>query len=395
MSHFDRQTWLFFVINALACIGLNIGVVGVNWFIIEATRQNMMLGLYSALSLLSAFLMLVFGGELTDRYAKMRILRFCCMGQAVLFFVTAACVHSGMPALWIIIGLAVLNMPLMVLFSTASRGAVAFVWPTEKLNRGNAVLEVTLQIGAMCAALLTGFLYHRWGFEWLMVLGGILTLAAGLVLLWPHPWPDALPAERKNYWQELRGGVVYLCQHRRCAWYGLAAFIPTILIFVSNTVVTGFVQQVVGKNALVYGVGEVCFALGALLAGMAGGRLLNSNKPQRAYYLLGGLIAALGWLMYNRSTGIFFVLIFVAGVLLSGLRIGLNTLFMKNTEPSFIGRCLSLLMAVAMVLQALFSLAAGHLMDLCGAPSGYWVLIGLALCGGGFLWLGGKTQPEK
>lgn len=394
MFRFDRQTWLFFIINALACIGLNIGVVGVNWFIIEATRQNMMLGLYSAVSLLSAFLMLVFGGELTDRYAKMRILRFCCIGQAVLFFLTAACVRSGMPVLWIIGGLAVLNMPLMVLFSTASRGAVAFVWPEEKLNKGNAVLEVTLQIGAMCAALLTGFLYHRWGFEWLMVMGGVLTAAAGGVLCWPHPWPDSLPAERKNYWQELRGGIYYLCRHRRCAWYGLAAFIPTILIFVSNTVVTGFVQQVVGKNALVYGVAEVCFAVGALLAGIAGGRLMSRSGEKKGYYLFAGIVAALCGLMYNRATGLFFVLIFTAGVLLAGLRIGLNTLFMKHTEPTFIGRCLSLLMAVSMVLQALFSLAAGRLMDVCGAASGYWVLIGLALCGGGFLWLGAEAQNK-
>ena len=47
---------LFFWVNALASIGLNIGVIGVNWFIIDVTRKNSILGLYGAVSLISAFL---------------------------------------------------------------------------------------------------------------------------------------------------------------------------------------------------------------------------------------------------------------------------------------------------------------------------------------------------
>ena len=47
---------LFFTANALACVGMNVGVVGVAWFVIHSTGQNRILGLYSALSLLTAFL---------------------------------------------------------------------------------------------------------------------------------------------------------------------------------------------------------------------------------------------------------------------------------------------------------------------------------------------------
>ena len=53
---------LFFAVNVLAGIGFNIGVVGVGWFIIASTGSNQLLGLYGALSLISAFITLAAAG---------------------------------------------------------------------------------------------------------------------------------------------------------------------------------------------------------------------------------------------------------------------------------------------------------------------------------------------
>ena len=83
------KSQVFFAVNAFACVGLNIGVIGVNWFIIDVTGSNRLLGIYGALSLISAFFALALAGTLTDRYSKLTLLQFCCTGQAILFFVTA------------------------------------------------------------------------------------------------------------------------------------------------------------------------------------------------------------------------------------------------------------------------------------------------------------------
>lgn len=370
----------FFWINALACVGMNIGIVGVNWFIIDATHQNALLGLYGAVSLISAFLTLACCGELTDRLPKLSLLRYCCIGQAFLFFLTALARYFNIPVLWIIYALAVLNMPLMVVFSIVSRGAVADIWPSQFLSRGNAIIEITLQIGAMCAAFLTGFLYHTAGFGGLMALGSFLTLTAGLLVPPAQQSVLAPVASHKSYWQGLYQGTRYLCQHIPAAILGLVTFLPTIIISVSNTVIPGYVEQTLQQNARVYGISDICFAIGALLAGIWGGR--NKTVSRSVLSLGFGLVTVgLIGLTFNRSTGLFYSLIFIIGYCLAKLRIVLNTVFMQVVDKNYLGRCLSLLMAFSMLLQAVLAYVVGKWMDLWGAPSGYIVLAVLAVSG--------------
>lgn len=373
------KSGLFFTVNALAAVGMNIGVVGVNWFIIDATGQNIVLGLYGAVSLVSAFLALVWGGALTDKYNKLSVMKYCCIGQAALFFITAALYGAKVPALWIIYGLAVVNMPLMMLFSAVSRGAVTAVWEEEHLSRGNAVIEITLQAGAMLAALLTGVLYRPFGFGVLIGVGGALTLAAGGVLVFSRVRFTYTVPPRQAYWQQLKTGFTYLASHKTVLWCGLAAFVPTVIISVSNTVIPGYVEQTLGKGALLYGAGDMCFAVGALLMGVLIARW--KQKRQLQNILFGVMIASLLVLLVNRSAYIFCAVILLAGAALAGLRILLNTVFMERASGEYLGRSLSLLTAVSVAVQAVLSLGVGRLMDSFGAAYGYIVLIGVAVAG--------------
>lgn len=376
---------LFFAVNVLAGIGFNIGVVGVGWFIIASTGSNQLLGLYGALSLISAFITLAAAGAVMDKYAPLTLFRFCCAGQTGIFFLTALLSYFQLPARWLIYALAVFNMPLMVLFSVVARRAVASIWNNTSFTRGNAVLEITLQIGAMCAAVLTGVLYRFFGFSLLMGLAGALCLAAALLLVkWPILMTNAAP-HSAPFAEELRAGWVYLVQHKNALFYGLLAFIPTVIISASNTVIPGYVEQSLGKDALTYGLGDMWFAAGALLAGLLGTRY-ERLQTRVLLGLFGGVMACLGVLWLGRHTGLFYGMVFALGIGLAQLRILLNTLFMKKADSAYLGRSLSLLMAVSIGFQALLSYGVGGWMDKHGAASGFvWLLslnvIGLILLG--------------
>lgn len=382
---------IFFTVNALASIGLNIGIVGVGWLIIDATGSNQLLGTYGALSLISAFVALALAGAVMDKYSKLALLRFCCVGQASIFFLTSLLSYLQVPVLWIVYGLAVLNMPLMVLFSVVSRGAVACIWDEALLTRGNSVLEITLQIGAIFAALLTGVLYQWFGFSLLIGLAGWLCLAAALLLI---KWPIVIQTTEKRsapFMAELRAGWNYLIRQKKALLYGFLAFIPTIIISVSNTVIPGYVEQSLGKQSITYGIGDMCFAVGALLAGWIGTRW---ERLQTRFLGVLFLVATMGLalLQIGRSVLLFYTMIFVVGISLAQLRILLNTLFMKKVDTSYLGRSLSLLMAMAMFLQAVLSYGIGRWMDWCGAASGFMGLWGLCLFGLLFLGIAGRLE---
>ena len=373
---------LFFAVNVLACIGLNIGVIGVNWFVISSTGENRLLGLYGAVSLVSAFFTLALASTFTDRYSKLSLLRFCCVGQSFLFFLTALLSSFKIPVIWIIYGLALFNMPLMVLFSVVSRGIIPSVWQEKDLSKGNAVLEITLQIGAVCAALLTGFLYHVFGFSVLLNIGGLLCLSAGgLLFCWPASIEEHSNKQSARYWKDLKEGLLYLTKNVRCLIYGLIAFIPTIVISVSNTVFPGYVEQALGAGVFSYALGDTFFSVGALISGLLGIRVGQYKKFCLIPFLFASTIAGLGVLAVGKNVLLFYIVVFFLGISLAGLRILLNSVFMEKTNPLYLGRVLSLLMALSMAIQAVLSYIVGSYMDKRGASNGFLVLLFLSVAG--------------
>lgn len=376
MCLFQDKVRLFFVVNAIASIGLNLGIVGVNWFIIDVTRQNSVLGWYGAVSLISAFLTLAWSSTLTDKYNKMSILKYCCFGQAVIFVLTGIFYYLQVPVLWIIYILSVLNMPLIVLFSTVSRGAVRVLWDQNSLSKGNSALEITIQIGAMAAALLTGLLYGYAGFSLLILTGAFLTAVAGILLSCGGNCFDYVLPGKEDFWHGLFQGFSYLCKHKYEFALGLAAFIPTIVISSANTVIPGYVEQTLQQGPFVYGIGDICFAVGALVAGLLMPVLLRHIKESRLSPWLALVVCiTLGILMISRNKSAFFACILVSGLSLAGLRILLNTALMKSVHEHFLGRVLSLLMALSIFLQALLSFYIGKMMDAYGAQRGYVPLV--------------------
>lgn len=373
---------LFFWVNALASIGLNIGVIGVNWFIIDVTRKNSILGLYGAVSLISAFLTLTWGGCLTDKYNKISLLKYCCFGQGIIFILTGLLHHLSVPPLYIIYGLAILNMPLIVIFSTVSRGAVPTLWNQENLDKGNSALEITIQVGAMLAALLTGILYKYVGFSLLLFVGAALAILAAILLTTSKYSFDYSLPEKEPFLAGLKKGFSYLTKHFYLFLYGLVAFLPTIVISASNTVIPGYVEQTLRQGSMVYGIGDMCFAVGALSAGFLAPYLTLRLKHNRtAIFFCAVALLSLGALALWHSRFLFFLCVFVAGIALAGLRILLNTTFMKLVQADLLGRVLSLLMALSIALQALLSLGIGKMMDLWGACFGFVPLVLLLLLG--------------
>ncbi|MGN0023452.1 MAG: MFS transporter [Elusimicrobiaceae bacterium] len=386
---------LFFTVNALASIGLNIGIVGVNWFIISSTGQNEVLGIYGALSLAVAFLTLIFAGTFTDKYNKVAIMKYCCLGQALLFFLTAASCLLGVPAIYIIYALALLNMPCMVIFTTVSRGAIPAVWDKSELSKGNSIIEITIQVGAMFAALLTGFLYHAFGFSLLIFVGAVLTLGAYLILCFSKYSFDYELPEKEGFLLNIKRGIAYLRGRKDIFFYGLVVFVPTVVISASNTVIPGYVEQYLGGGPLVYGFGDMVFAVGAMFAGFLAHRFISpTQRPiwQNILFAVGALSLAL--FVINKNIYLFLINIFITGVAIAGLRVLLNTSFMEVVKSEYLGRTLSLLMAISMAVQALLSYLIGLIMDSWKVTGGYWVLIGLMLAGLlGLQWI--RFEGEK
>ena len=376
---------LFFIANAFTSVGMNIGVVGVAWFVVHSTGKNSVLGLYNAISLLSAFCALIACSSLIDHKSKTAVMKYCSWGQGLLFALTALLCQSGAPVLVVIYMLALLNMPGMVVFTTASRGAVPGVLPAQYLAKGNSLIEITLQLGAMAAALLTAFCYGRMGFVSLMWVGAFFTFAGGGVFAYAKNAFDC-PSPLSGGWKRnITDGMGFLWQHKKLLLYGMVVFLPTIVISISNVIIPGYVQFNLQRDAMTYGVADMVFALGALAAGLYAARLKSGHITLQAV-LFALSVACMVFFAFNTTLAGFLGVIFITGVAMAGLRVLLNASFMQTVPNAYLGRALAVLMALSVVLQAVLSYVMGRLMDKWGAYVGF-IFIAAMLLLGLFIWL--------
>lgn len=381
-AYFAGAQPAFFWANALGGVAFNVGVVGVSWFIIRATGQNTVLGTYGAISLVSSFITLLFIGNLIDRVPKVQLMKWSCLLQLAVFLLTGILYGAGVPVLGIIYALALVNMPVALLFVTASRGIIPSLMSKDELVKGNCILEMSVQIGALAAAALTGFLYDWVGFSALLYGACALLGCAACVLQYNKRVLTDKPGGGEDFAGELKEALVYFRKRPQLWFYGLVAFVPGVVISASNVVIPGYVEKQLLQSALVYGLGDMLFAGGALCAGVALGTRLRTKLKEG--WLVGffalSVLSLLGFAWIGSASG-FFVNIFICGFLLASLRVMLNALFMAKVDTTYIGRCLVLLTAASMLFQAVFSYLLGLSMDAWGVAVGYVLLAGLAALG--------------
>ena len=385
---------LFFAVNALAGAGFCTGIIGASWFIINATGQNEILGKYWAVALISSFITLVSAGGLIDKYNKITIIQVCCAGQAFLFFLTAGLYAAGTAHIYIIYGLALLNMPLTAVFGAAARGAVPTVLGRDRLHHGNSIIEITAQAGAMIAALLTGLLYRAFGFGVLIFTGALLLAGAAILLAFAKNIFTREEPSKDTFLQSFFKGLIYLKARKTLLLYGAAVFTPSIVIVVLNTVIPGYVEQHLGKDSIVFGIGDMLFSAGAMLAGfITAGIFRGKNRFFMQAVFFTGAVFSLISFGAVQSAAWFYAAVFVNGALLAGLRVILNTTLMEAVSQRYLGRCLALLTALSLVLQAALAYITGTLMDSLGAVYGYYALA-LVAAAGFLLFLSSKSAAQ-
>jgi len=384
----NNKILTFFTINVLAGIGINIGVIGVAWFIIKTTGKNEVLGIYGTISLLTAFVVMLFSGSLIDKFNKISIMKYSAITQALVFVIVLILYVLSVPALVIIYTLALINIPGIMLFSIASRGAIPLLIGKENISLGNSVIEISVQIGAIFAGVLTGFLYHLFGFGILILTGSCLMLASAVVLHYvKHEEGHNRTSNGDSFILNLSKGFKYLIRSKIIFLYGLIVFVPSIIISSINTVLPGYVEQYLREGSLAYGAGEMLFAGGALLAGV----LMSSVRIARNFrfidiclFIVGGI--CLLYFSFNTLLSGFFITIFIFGLSFAGLRIVLTSELMRVVDGKYLGRCLALLTAISLFLQAGFSYLLGFIMDKQGANIGF-VMLFVIICISFFLFI--------
>ncbi|NRS20418.1 MFS transporter [Brevibacillus sp. HB1.4B] len=212
--------------------------------------------------------------------------------------------------------------------------------PGEQLQVGMSAYQTIFAIFMVFGPIIGTFVFQQWGMEVAMVITAVAFLsAAGVLYLLP---PDRVEKEEQQETAllgEMVSGIRYVFSSRVLSMLGFCflavgfslGMIQPLGIFIVTE------QLQLPKESLQWlitaqGVG--------MIAGGAMTMAAAKTIPPQKLLVMGLLGNAVAVAICGMSTNLWLTLVaqFIAGLLLPSIQIGINTMLLKNTESTFIGR---------------------------------------------------------
>lgn len=212
--------------------------------------------------------------------------------------------------------------------------------PGEQLQVGMSAYQTIFAIFMVFGPIVGTFVFQQWGMEVSMVITAVAFLAAaGVLYLLP---PDRVEKEEQQETAllgEMVSGIRYVFSSRVLSMLGFCflavgfslGMIQPLGIFIVTE------QLQLPKESLQWlitaqGVG--------MIAGGAMTMAASKTIPPQKLLVMGLLGNAVAVAICGMSTNLWLTLVaqFIAGLLLPSIQIGINTMLLKNTESTFIGR---------------------------------------------------------
>jgi MFS family permease len=370
-----RSFLLYFLAEAVAIFGSSMLFIGINWYVREISGSNAAVATVLSLAIASSFLLFPLAGTVADRFPRRSTLLAMCLGRAGLYLVFLLLGVLGRLEVWTIYLLVVLNGLGWAFHTPVSRGFLQEILARDELVRGNSWVEMSFQAGAFLSAGFTGIVLKFLGIEAVLAVAIGTYLAASLLLARIRYTPLEVADAAEPFFTQFSRGLGYLRARPRLLWLGLAMQVPFVVVIVSNVILPGYVENVLGAGAVAFGLADGSYGLAAFCAS-----LLLSQFAARLprFPLLVGLyclvLAALCGLYLNRLAGLAYLGMFLFGMGNTPLKILLTSTLMELADKEQFGRAMALWSGISSLLQVGLSFALGALLDRVSENHGYLAL---------------------
>jgi predicted MFS family arabinose efflux permease len=370
-----RSFLLYFLAETVSTFGSSMLFIGINWYVREVSGTNAAVGVVLALSIASSFLLFPLAGTVADRFPRRSTLLAMCLGRAGLYLLFLLLGVLGRLEVWTIYLLVVLNGLGWAFHTPVSRGFLQEILERGEMVAGNSWVEMSLQAGAFLSAGFTGIVLKLLGIRAVLgiAVGGYLL--ASLLLAGIRYAPLRVRDSGEPFFAQFSRGLGYLGSRPRLLWLGMLMQVPFVVVIVSNVILPGYVDNVLGAGAVAFGLADMSYGVAAfcssLLLSLFAARLPRFPLLVALYCLV---LAALGGLYLNRLTALAYLGMFLFGLGNTPLKILLTSTLMEIVDKEQFGRAMALWSGVSSLLQVGLSFALGAALDQVRENNGYLML---------------------
>jgi MFS family permease len=355
------------------------------WLMLEITGSSFLAALVQTAVFLPMFLLSLPAGVLADTTDRRRVILVALLVQAALVALMALLFLLGWAGAATLLLLTFLAGCCTAMLSPSWNSTIVDVVPRDELPQAITAIGISYNSARALGPALAGWVYAQAGVGWVFVLtvAGVLAIYAAVRRHPPRPHPPSrLPAER------LWGGILSALRFARHSQTVLAQLVRTVAYSAAGSALWALLpvigQRQLGLGAAGFGLLMGCLGAGAVLAGLAIGRMRLRLGLERlvsvgcVVFALAMVVAALShtrWLTYGA-------LVAGGGAWMSVMST-YNTATQTSVPPWVRARATAMHTLCALGSFAIGSALWGALSDLVGLTPA--LLLGAAVMASGLL----------
>ncbi|MEJ8544875.1 MFS transporter [Brevibacillus borstelensis] len=378
----NRNFCRLFFSNLFSGFGQGMTMIGISWYLVESTGSASLLGTTMLVSSVLAFLIGPYSGTLIDRFSRKAILQIEQLGGFTVLAILTAWGFWNSYHEWIMVFIFLAATFMFQIHEPAQAAFVQETFDKKHYNAINSLLEIENQTALVLAGALAGLLLEKFGLHAVLLLNSLTYLAA-FQMLSGIRYVSALERQgkqepRTTWVDQFRQSWLYIKGRPGFLMFGISALMPFIAVLLVNLLNPVFVSQVLGGDVKIYSLGEVTYSFGAVVAGMAVA-LICRKLGEFPYMVFAFLLmaAALILTVAIPKAWIFVLLSAFLGWCNVSTRLIRQTLYMELVPNRFMGRVMSFLKSIGMLMRLLLIALFTVLIDSIGAAVGYLILAGL------------------
>ena len=367
----NRNYALFFTGQSISQIGTWMQRTALSWVVYSMTHSTFMLGLTIFASQFPSFLLSLYGGIVSDRYDRYKILLFtqtASMAQAILL---AALTLTNHYEVWQILTLGII-LGVINAFDVPARQPLIHEMVNDKSELSNAVAlnSSMVNLAKLLGPALAGVTLQKFGAGICFLLNAISFIAV-LTSLLLMKFPEfKAPVVKKKISSELVEGFVYLKQNPHISMILLLLTSVSLLVMPYDTLIPVFAKVVFAGNAATFGYISSFIGLGAI-TGTLFLASLKSGKDLKMVLLANTAVLGTGLIFFSRIN--YFPLAMFFAVMAGFGGMAQNTICITiiqiEAAPAMRGRVISYVAMAVFGMLPLGSLIIGAISQQVGAPT--------------------------
>ncbi|HEX9511756.1 MAG TPA: MFS transporter [Puia sp.] len=367
----SRNYRLYFYGQSVSLIGTWMQRTALSWIVYTMTHSPFMLGLTLFAGQFPSFLLSVFGGVVSDRYDRFRVLLFTQIASLIQAVCLATLILVSHYEVWELLLLSVLLGSINA-FDVPARQALVYEMVDNKDDLPNALAlnSSMVNLARLIGPAMAGIVLEKLGAGVCFLLNAASFVAVIISLL-----RMKLPAYRqgsrdKNALVELREGFTYLRETPSIAKVILMLAGMSLLVIPYVTLLPVYAKVIFSGNASTFGYINSFIGLGAISGALflaSRGATIDRKKILWVSTLLFGL----GLILFSHTTSFPLAMFFamVAGFGMMAQTTITNTIIQTTATPAMRGRMISYFAMAYFGMQPLGSLLVGALSQYIGAPN--------------------------